>query len=79
VRGYRMDEVDRFVTLVARELARVEDNPDDALRITAHDIGATRFTLGPRGYAMYEVDSFLARLAAHFARTEAENGYPPFG
>ncbi|HEX9344167.1 MAG TPA: DivIVA domain-containing protein [Actinomycetota bacterium] len=76
VRGYRMDEVDRFITLVARELARVEDNPDSAPRITAHDIGVTRFTLGPRGYAMYEVDSFLARLAAQLARAEAENGYP---
>jgi DivIVA domain-containing protein len=74
VRGYRMDEVDRFITLVARELARVEDNPGTTPRITAHDISITRFTLGPRGYAMYEVDSFLGRLAAQLARAEAESG-----
>jgi len=75
VRGYRMDEVDRFITLVARDLARVEDNPGSAPRITAYDVGVTRFTLGPRGYAMYEVDGFLARLAAQLARVEAENGF----
>lgn len=76
MRGYRVDEVDRFITLVARELARVEDNPGSTPRITAHDVAAARFTLGPRGYAMYEVDAFLQRLAAQLARAEAQNGYP---
>jgi DivIVA domain-containing protein len=75
MRGYRIDEVDRFITLVARELARVEDHPGTTPRISADDIAATRFTLGPRGYAMYEVDGFLQRLAAQLARAEAANGF----
>ncbi len=70
-------EVDQFLGFVAIELARVSGDPATPPRLTARDISAKRFTLGPRGYVMHEVDDFLARLAAQLA--ERENGWSTAG
>jgi DivIVA domain-containing protein len=75
--GYRVEEVDQFLGVVAIELARVGGDPATSPRLTAQDISAKRFTLGPRGYVMYEVDDFLARLAAQLA--ERESGWRTTG
>ena len=75
--GYRVEEVDQFLGVVAIELARVGGDPTTSPRLTAQDISAKRFTLGPRGYVMHEVDDFLARLAAQLA--ERESGWRTTG
>ncbi len=84
-RGYRVNEVDRFLGRVARDVARLQERIagrsvvplDQEPLVTPREIQEKAFNGAWYGYAMYEVDDFLDMLVAcverlHRATAEAE-------
>ena len=83
--GYRAQEVDDFLELVATELEQSEFSPapdlpgwspvEGARPVTAAELRRPRLRRALRGYAVNEVDALLERLAAALA--DVESGAQP--
>ena len=80
--GYSVHEVDRFLDLVAREIAYLQNAKAKGYTLTSYflspaDIGQITFTHATPGYDRDEVDRFLDLLMAELARLQDTTPPPP--